>query len=72
VSSPQFPPAAPAEGVVWVLGATLIDGSANAARPNMAPVTRGDRISAVLPATDFHAAPGEDIVKVHGRYIVQA
>ncbi len=64
------PAQTPAPKVVVYLGATLIDGSANAAKPNMALVTRGDRISAVLPATDFHAEAGEDVVKVNDRYIV--
>ncbi len=36
----------------------------------MAILTRGDRISALLPAGDYRAGPGEKIVRVHGRYIV--
>ncbi len=64
------PAPAPAPKLVAYLGATLIDGSAGAARPNMALVTRGDRISAVLPATDFHAEAGEQIVRLPDRYII--
>jgi imidazolonepropionase-like amidohydrolase len=61
---------APDPKTVVYLGATLIDASSSAARPNMALVTRGERISAVLPAGDFHAQPGDEIVRVRDRFIV--
>jgi len=64
------PADAPAPKIVVYLGATLIGGSSADARPNMAIVTRGERISAVLPASDFHAEPGQEIVNVHDRYVV--
>jgi imidazolonepropionase-like amidohydrolase len=56
--------------VVVYLGATLIDASAESPQPDMAIVTRGDRISAILPASNFRAGPGAKIVQVHGRFIV--
>ncbi len=52
------------------LGATLLDGTSAEARTNMAVVTRGDRISAVVPAKDFHAQAGAEIVDVRDRFIV--
>jgi imidazolonepropionase-like amidohydrolase len=55
---------------VVYLGATLIDGTSAAARPNMAIVTRGDRISMVIPAGSFHAEPGQDVINVRDRYII--
>jgi imidazolonepropionase-like amidohydrolase len=61
---------APAPRVVVYLGATLIDASAGAPRPNMAIVTRGERISALMPAGDFHAEAGQEVVKVQGRFII--
>jgi imidazolonepropionase-like amidohydrolase len=61
--------APPPPKTVVYLGATLIDGTSSA-RPNMAIVTKGDRISRVLAAADFHAEPGEDVVNVHDRYII--
>jgi imidazolonepropionase-like amidohydrolase len=64
------PADAPAPKFVVYLGATLIDGVSAAARPNMAIVTRGDRISAILTGGDFHAESGQEIINVHGRFIV--
>ena len=61
---------APAPKTVVYLGATLIDGTMANPRPNMAIVTRGERISAIVPAGDFHAEPGQVIVTVRGRYII--
>ena len=61
---------APAPKIVVYLGATLIDGGSADARPNMAIVTRGDRISAVLPASDFHAESGQEIVNLQDRFII--
>jgi len=61
---------APAPRAVVYLGATLIDASAGAPRPNMAIVTSGERISALLPASDFHAQSGQEIVNVGGRFII--
>jgi imidazolonepropionase-like amidohydrolase len=60
----------PPPKVVAYLGATLIDGVSGVPRPNMAIVTRGERISLIVPLSDFHAEPGQDIVQVADRYIV--
>ena len=65
--APATPPA-PKE--VVYLGATLIDASTGARRPNMAIVTHGERISALTPASDFHATAGQEVVKVQGRFII--
>jgi imidazolonepropionase-like amidohydrolase len=61
---------APPPKTVVYLGATLIDGTMANSRPNMALVTRGERISAIVPAGEFHAEPGQVIVNVRGRYII--
>jgi imidazolonepropionase-like amidohydrolase len=60
---------APPKTTVY-LGATLIDVTTRAARPHMAIVTRGERISAVMPADDFRPRKGEVIVDVRGKYII--
>jgi imidazolonepropionase-like amidohydrolase len=55
---------------VVYLDATLIDSAQNSVRPNTAIVTSGDRIVAVLPAEQYRAKPGDEIVDVHGKFIV--
>jgi imidazolonepropionase-like amidohydrolase len=52
------------------VGATLIDAETSSLRSNMAIVTQDARISAILPAADFHAANGQKIVDVHGKFII--
>ncbi len=61
---------APSPPSVAYRDATLIDATAAAARPHMTIVTLGNRISAVLPDADFHAAPAQKVVDVRGRYII--
>ena len=61
--------APPPKSIVY-LGATLIDSSPAGVQPRMAIVTVGERISALLPASEFHAQPGQQVIDVHDRYIV--
>ena len=51
-------------------GATLINGGAAAAQPNVVIVTRGAKILAVQPVHGFHADSGTQIVDVHGKFII--
>ena len=58
------------EKVVVYVGGALIDGTGAPLKPDMAIVTRGERIDAVVAAADFHPPPGAEIVRVHDRYIL--
>ncbi len=49
-------------------GAEVIDGSARAARADMAIVTRGERIEAVVPVAELHMPEGAEVVDVKGRF----
>ncbi len=51
-------------------GATLINGGAAAAQPNVVIVTQGAKILAVQPAHGFHAASGTQVIDVHGKFII--
>jgi imidazolonepropionase-like amidohydrolase len=63
--------AAPAQRVVY-RGATLIDGTGSAPRPNMAVIANDGRIEAVLPAARLTAAmtEGAEIVDLAGRWLL--
>ena len=60
----------PSPRSIVYLGATLIDGSPAGIRPRMAIVTLGERISALVPESEFHAQPGQEVIDVHDRFIV--
>ncbi len=60
----------PAPKIVVYLGATLLDGISSEPQTHMAVVTSGDRISAVVPAKDFRAEAGAEIVDVRNRFII--
>jgi imidazolonepropionase-like amidohydrolase len=68
---PPFAPARAGERVVY-RGATLIDGTGAAPRPNMAVITDGERIAAVLPAAALTPAQlaGARQVDLAGRYLL--
>lgn len=70
-AAPPFAPAAAGERAVY-RGATLIDGTGGAPRPNMAVITNGERIEAVLPVAGLTPAMthGAQIVDVSGRYLL--
>jgi imidazolonepropionase-like amidohydrolase len=68
---PAFAPAAAGQRIVY-RGVTLIDGTGAAPQANMAVITDGERIEAVLPAARLTAAMtrGARIVDLSGRYLV--
>jgi len=70
-ADPPFAPAAAGERVVY-RGATLIDGTGAAPRPDMAVITDGERIEAVLPAAALRpdATSGARIVELRGRFLL--
>ncbi|HEV2817982.1 MAG TPA: amidohydrolase family protein [Allosphingosinicella sp.] len=66
-----FAASAEAQRVVY-RGATLIDGTGGAPRPDMAVIAEGARIEAVLPAAGLTPAltAGAEIVDLSGRYLI--
>jgi len=59
----------PAPGHVLYRGATLIDGTGAAARPNMAILTDGERIERVAPVAELTPPPNTKVVDVSGLYV---
>jgi imidazolonepropionase-like amidohydrolase len=51
-------------------GATLINGGAAPARPDMVILTRGAQIVAVQPAKGFHADKDMQVIDVHGKFVI--
>ena len=70
-ADPSFAPAGPGERVVY-RGATLIDGTGARPRRDMAVVTTGERIEAVLPARRLRPGQlaGARVVDLAGRYLL--
>jgi imidazolonepropionase-like amidohydrolase len=70
-AEPPFAPAHQGERVVY-RGATLIDGTGGPARAEMAVITNGARIEAVLPAAGLTPAltGSARIVDLRGRYLL--
>lgn len=71
-AAPQpFAPSQPGKLVIY-RGATLIDGTGSAARPNMAVVVDGDRIREVVPTRLLTAdlLARAEVVDLEGRYIL--
>lgn len=70
-ADPPFAPAAAGQRTVY-RGATVIDGTGGLPRPDMAVITDGERIEAVLPAARL--TPGQigaaAIVDLAGRYLL--
>ena len=59
------------ESVTVYRGATVIDGTGAAPKPNMAIVTRGERIELLVPDSDTaRFAKGATVVDVHGLYAI--
>lgn len=69
-SASARPAEVPVPKAVVYLGATLIDGTGAPPRTNVAIVTRGERITAVLPAEGFKAEAGQAVVDVRGKFII--
>ena len=55
---------------VAYVGATLINGGSEAARPGVVIVTRGGEIIGVQPEKGFHADKDTQVIDVHGQYII--
>ena len=70
-ADPPFAPPVAGERVVY-RGGTLIDGTGAAPRPDMAVITDGERIEAVLPAARLtrEAIRNARIVDLRGRYLL--
>jgi imidazolonepropionase-like amidohydrolase len=68
----QITPFAPpiAGSIVIYRGATLVDGTGGPPRPDMAIVTDGQIIKAVLPSRELPANTVGEIVEMGGRYVV--
>jgi amidohydrolase family protein len=64
-SSPQLPPK---DKMVVYSGASVIDGTGNPLRPDMAILVRGERIEAVLPVDQLKVPAGAEVVNVTGQY----
>ena len=56
--------------VVVYRGATLIDGTGAPPRAQMAIVTTGERIAAVVPVSDLNAPDDAEVVDVSGRFVL--
>jgi imidazolonepropionase-like amidohydrolase len=71
VADPPFAPAHQGERVVY-RGATIIDGTGGPVQPDMAVITNGERIEAVLPAARLTPAliGTARIVELSGRYLL--
>jgi imidazolonepropionase-like amidohydrolase len=71
LAQPPFTPAPESERVVY-RHATLIDGTGAAARPDMAVVTRGERIEAVVPDSAITSAQTEGArsIDLAGRFLL--
>jgi imidazolonepropionase-like amidohydrolase len=67
--SPSPSPQLPAKDKVVVYsGASLIDGTGKQLRPDMAIITRGERIESILPASELKLPPGAEVVDAKGQY----
>jgi imidazolonepropionase-like amidohydrolase len=61
---------APPPRLVAYVGASVFDATAPGARTDRVITVRGERIVAVVPAREFHAEPGQEVVDLHGRYVI--
>jgi imidazolonepropionase-like amidohydrolase len=52
------------------VGATVYDGTAAAGRPDMVIVTRTGRIAAILPALNYRAPKGTEVVNVRSKFVI--
>ncbi len=69
ILSPSPSPQLPAKDKVVVYsGAAVIDGLGGALRPDMAILTRGERIEAILSRAELKIPPGAAVVEVKDQY----
>ena len=54
--------------VVVYSGAAVIDGLGGPVRPDMAIITRGERIEAIIPQAELKLPPGAEVVDVKGQF----
>jgi imidazolonepropionase-like amidohydrolase len=54
--------------VVIYSGATVIDGTGGPVRPDMAIITRGERIETIVAQAELKAPPGAEVVDVKGQF----
>jgi hypothetical protein len=64
-ASPELPSK---DKVIVYSGAALIDGTGAPLRPDMAIVTRGERIESILPIADLKTPAGAEVVDVKDQY----
>src|SRR3954468_21867094 len=63
------PPFAPvSDKVIAYTGCTVIDGSGAPMRRDLAIITRGERIEAIVPAASLQAPAGAEVVDVTGKF----
>jgi hypothetical protein len=63
------PPPLPAKDKVVVYsGVAVIDGTGGPVRPDMAIITRGERIDVIVPQAELEVPPGAEVVDVKGQY----
>ena len=58
----------PKDKVIVYSGATVIDGTGGPLRPDMAIVTRGERIEAIVPQAELKLPPGAEVFDVKGQF----
>ncbi|HYJ06504.1 MAG TPA: hypothetical protein VEX43_15315 [Chthoniobacterales bacterium] len=63
--SPRLPAK---DKVVVYSGAAIIDGTGGPLRPEMAIITHGERIEAIVPLAELKLPPGAEVVDVEGHY----
>lgn len=69
LAAPAAPRFAPTQDKVVVYsGCTVIDVSGRPPRPEMAIITRGERIDAIVPASDLQLPAGAEIVDSRGKF----
>jgi imidazolonepropionase-like amidohydrolase len=54
--------------VVVYSGAAIIDGTGGPLRPDMAIITRGEKIDAIVSQAELQVPPGAEVVDVKGQY----
>jgi hypothetical protein len=54
--------------VVIYSGAAVIDGTGGPLRPDMAIITRGERIDRIVPLAELKVPPGAEVLDVKGQY----
>ena len=67
--SASEPPFAPVlDKVIVYSGCTLIDGTGGPVQPDMAIITRGERIETIAPAAELQVPPRAEVVEMKGKF----